>query len=113
MEKGSIRDHLHRGEPFSSLACLEILVQASLALEYLHSLREEIVHRDVKPDNMLVVHRRPGGEILLKFADFGTSHREDDPMTFCGSAPYLAPEINSLRDFERQLRPGYTASVDI
>lgn len=61
-----------------------------LALEFLHS--HDIVHRDVKPGNMLM-----GADGYLCLADFGSaahmSHRHD--WTRAGTAVYTAPEVNT------------------
>ncbi len=60
-------------------------------LDYIHyptDGREPILHRDIKPDNMLLFD----GATVLKIADFGCmgkGHRE----TAVGTDPYKAPEI--------------------
>lgn len=113
MPEGSISDHLRAGRPFSEHDCKQILAQASDALAYLHSQDPQIVHRDVKPCNILLLYRRPR-DLFIKFADFGTSREGDTLKTICGTYVYLAPEVYEAKSFgRRRRRPTYTALVDI
>ena len=69
---------------------LSIVVQACHGLDYAH--RQGIVHRDVKPGNLL---RTPDG--IVKLADFGIARAtEQSSITQVGSvlgtAAYLSPE---------------------
>ena len=50
---------------------LIIMVQCSNALEYLHSLSPLVVHRDMKPENVLM--KMVDGQHIAKIADFGVS----------------------------------------
>lgn len=61
------------------------------ALSYLHS--HQIVHRDVKPENLLV--QISNNRIYcLKLADFGLARVVKEPLyTICGTPTYVAPEI--------------------
>ncbi len=61
------------------------------ALAVMH--RQGLVHRDVKPANVLM-HRERGGEVP-KLIDFGTAHALDEPEeedAIMGSPAYVSPE---------------------
>lgn len=70
-----VMEYLNGGDLYSllrNLGCLDedvarvYIAEIVLALEYLHSLR--VVHRDLKPDNLLIAH-----DGHLKLTDFGLS----------------------------------------
>jgi serine/threonine protein kinase len=61
--------------------------QMVLALEYLQD--RDIVHRDLKTENILIDH-----DGYLKLADFGFAKRVPSrTWTVCGTSEYMAPEI--------------------
>jgi serine/threonine protein kinase len=64
---GSLATWLERQGPFSLSLTMAYVEQVASALDYAHA--RGIVHRDVKPSNMLL---HPDGRILL--ADFGIAH---------------------------------------
>lgn len=103
MPEGSINDHLRAGRPFSHYECEQIFAQSSDALAYLHTLDPQIVHRDVKPDNLMILHRRPR-DLFIKFADFGMSREGDTLKSICGTFVYLAPEVYEGNSIPRKQR---------
>nr|CDJ80564.1 Doublecortin and Serine threonine protein kinase-related domain containing protein [Haemonchus contortus] len=106
VEGGDLFEHLcvvRRVNEHQSARLTKCLVQA---LAYLHD--NSIVHRDVKPENLLL-YTGPHGEFELKLADFGlaTELPEDGGKltTICGTPTYVASEVI--------LETGYDEKVDI
>jgi serine/threonine protein kinase len=87
---------LQRHGTLGSATTLEIGVQACAGLDFAH--RRGIVHRDVKPGNLLVVGGPDGGgEMSVKLADFGIARAAEQTRitqvgSVVGTAAYLAPE---------------------
>ncbi|MDX6264056.1 MAG: eukaryotic-like serine/threonine-protein kinase [Kribbellaceae bacterium] len=92
VEGRTVGGELTEHGPLPKDRAIDIVEQAAAGLAAAH--RENVVHRDVKPGNLLLT---PDGTV--KVADFGIAHRPDDGSTaltatgqLIGSALYLAPE---------------------
>jgi serine/threonine protein kinase len=87
---------LQRQGPVEPEIAAEIGIQACAGLDYAH--RRGIIHRDVKPGNLMIVGGPVGGgEMIVKLTDFGIARAiEQTRITQVGSvvgtAAYLAPE---------------------
>ncbi len=86
------------------------LWQLSSALAYLHGQHPPIMHRDIKPDNILGKYSHKDGTIVWKLADFGIAQllnrkrlQQYYAQTFAGTEIYMAPEVlNDHVDMERR-----------
>ncbi|KAI9825298.1 MAG: hypothetical protein M1832_001332 [Thelocarpon impressellum] len=91
---GDLGSIINETGPLPEGTVKEVARQTLLALEYLH--RRKITHRDIKPDNLLIVREDP---IEIKLSDFGLSKviesQESMLKTFCGTLLYCAPEVFS------------------
>jgi tetratricopeptide (TPR) repeat protein len=89
LEGGSVHDRLREG-PISPGQALEWLSQAGIALDRAHA--EGVVHRDVKPANLLL--DRDGNVSVTDFGIASTTGVDTLtlPGTVLGTAGYLSPE---------------------
>lgn len=91
VEGESVRDLVEKHGPMKEKTALRIVTEVAKALEYAH--REGVVHRDVKPGNILVGR---DGSVLL--ADYGLAKGplEDVELTHSGvtvgTPQYISPE---------------------
>ena len=98
IEGGELFSLLRKSHRFPNPVAKFYAAEVALAINYLHS--QEIIYRDLKPENVLL--DRHGH---VKITDFGFAKRvEDITWTLCGTPDYLAPEIISSK--------GYNKSVD-
>ncbi|WP_308258546.1 serine/threonine-protein kinase [Saccharothrix obliqua] len=90
VEAATLSAIITRGGPLPPDRVIAIAVQALSALDTAH--QAGIVHRDVKPGNLMV---QPNGRV--KLTDFGIAQAVDDPRlttsgSLIGSPAYLSPE---------------------
>ncbi|XP_020595170.1 LEAF RUST 10 DISEASE-RESISTANCE LOCUS RECEPTOR-LIKE PROTEIN KINASE-like 1.1, partial [Phalaenopsis equestris] len=93
---GTVADHLHGRLAFQSFlpwkARLNIAIETAEALNYLHSIEPQIIHRDIKTSNILL-----DNSFHVKVADFGLSRFFPSNATHVSTAPqgtpgYIDPE---------------------
>jgi serine/threonine-protein kinase len=87
---------LQRQGPVGPDITTEVGIQSCAGLDYAH--RRGIVHRDVKPGNLMLVGGPVGGgEMTVKLTDFGIARAAEQTRitqvgSVVGTAAYLAPE---------------------
>jgi len=90
VEGRTLRQLVPHGERLDPERVLDIALQVARGLDYAH--RRGVVHRDVKPANVLV---RDDG--LVKLADFGVARMDASDLTrtgeSVGSPSYISPEM--------------------
>jgi serine/threonine protein kinase len=100
----SLSAWLARKHPFGEREVVEVMAQIGSALAYIHERKDEdrhiMVHKDVKPANILVKDERLGTYLL---ADFGISNRMK--QTVARSIVANAIDINSHNSFTPAYAP--------
>ncbi len=89
VEGAGLRDHLNRRDTFDFAQLVSLMRQLLDALDFAHA--KGVVHRDVKPSNLIVGE---GGQ--LKIADFGIARVDTSNLTqagmVIGTPSYMSPE---------------------
>ncbi|KAI8611834.1 kinase-like domain-containing protein [Chytriomyces sp. MP71] len=97
---GDLRFHLNKMGTLAEDVVKFCVAECALGLMYLHS--KHVVHRDLKPDNILLDE---WGHACLTDFNIATYWREDKQLhAVAGSMAYMAPEILD--------KSGYTYTID-
>jgi serine/threonine protein kinase len=90
MAFGSVQDRLNREGKIPWTEAVRIILDAARGLEY--AQRKGVVHRDIKPDNLMIAE-----DGTVKIADLGLAHRSDEAAAaggegILGTPHFISPE---------------------
>jgi serine/threonine protein kinase len=107
---GALRDHIG----ITRTEALIILRQCTSALSFLHGHEPAIIHRDIKPHNILVQQRGEGGangHIVVKLCDFGLAREipREQIDSHPGTLRYTPPEYYPVDGYQ----PSLGVKIDI
>jgi len=89
---------------FNDALKIKCLINVSSGLVYLH--QQGVIHRDIKPDNVLIVSLQPRSEICAKLTDFGVSRAVDPSSgasTIAGTPGFMAPEVACGKKYDKSV----------
>lgn len=92
VEGMTLSDILEKNGPLPIPKGIEIFTQVASSIAYAHNLKNQIIHRDLSPDNIMI---RPDG--IVKIMDFGIaktigSEKVTQTGIVLGNPTYMAPE---------------------
>ncbi|KAL7866343.1 hypothetical protein AOLI_G00141570 [Acnodon oligacanthus] len=108
-EGGELKRLLQKSKRFSEEETRHIISSLAEAIVYLH--KKDIVHRDLKLENILVKsyhHSDDNGAVNIKVTDFGLSVQkggvgsENMLQATCGTPIYMAPEVINGHEYSQQ-----------
>lgn len=98
---GDLSNLLRRAGPLDEDTCRRLMRDVVAALHYLHD--RSLVHRDIKPQNLLLSGPLSDPASAVKVADFGFA-RSLPPAalasTLCGSPHYMSPELLAFKPYD-------------
>jgi serine/threonine protein kinase len=90
---------LRKMTPAGYYVACELMIELLEGVDYLHKLVPAVIHRDLKPTNILISFGTNGR--FVKIADFGLStlHENEDQShsTGLGTARFMAPEVHTKK----------------
>ncbi|XP_030621003.1 serine/threonine-protein kinase 33 [Chanos chanos] len=108
-EGGELKELLQKNKYFTEEETRHIIRSLAEAIAYLH--KKDVVHRDLKLENILVKsyhHGEDNGMINIKVTDFGLSAQkggvgsENMLQSTCGTPIYMAPEVINGHEYSQQ-----------
>ncbi|KAF7245440.1 Serine/threonine-protein kinase 33, partial [Varanus komodoensis] len=108
-EDGELKEILQKKGQFTENETRHIIQSLASAIAYLH--RKDIVHRDLKLENILVkssdIDEENEIKLNIKVTDFGLAVQkmggsESMFQSTCGTPIYMAPEVISAHDYSQQ-----------
>jgi len=105
-EHGELADMMKAQYHFKEDDVRQIIGDLASAIAYLH--KNDIVHRDLKLENILVHKNEENGRLHIKVTDFGLSvvkdgvGHENMMQQFCGTPIYMPPEIVDNKTYSQQ-----------
>ena len=105
VDGGDLADLIKRG-PLSAARTVDVIAQVADALDAAHA--QALVHRDVKPSNVLLVGAEQAVRGVAYLTDFGIARALDGPTVSrttlgMGSAGYMAPERFTGDDWDERI----------
>jgi len=107
---GTLYSYLRANKPLSIEKALEFGKEICSGLAAAHSQKPPIIHRDIKPQNIVVTTNET--EIVLKLADFGLAKNIDPKLRMvsaAGTLLYMPPE--GFHNYETPASDVYSAGI--
>ncbi len=112
----------------SLVRCVDVMLQIAEGINYLHSM--DLVHRDLKPNNILVKRDHPASEDsmsalqaeplwIAKVSDFGTTKLKMESTAYAnqttpiGTTMFMAPEAYELEDGDMEPERFHPKKTDV
>lgn len=94
---GELNKYVSRKGPLSEKEAKMIFQQVHSAIRYMHSMN--IIHRDIKPNNIMFLDENHEHALLIDFGICGVSNGNEKEVIKAGTLDYLPPEIASGKEF--------------